>query len=75
MKKFADELRELTKDISAKAKNAISELIAVDQMTDSSKRIARLRRVMEKLDAETLKELFELYEKTTEENAGDEERL
>ncbi|KAE9553021.1 hypothetical protein FO519_003782 [Halicephalobus sp. NKZ332] len=65
-----DELRELTKDISPKARHAINELIAVDQMSDSAKRTTRLRRVMEKLDNETLKELFELYEKTTEESSN-----
>ena len=72
---LTDELRELTKDISPKARSAINELIAVDQMSDSTKRMAMLRKVMEKLDSETLKELFELYEKTAEDNSDYNGRL
>uniref|UniRef100_A0A914PKU3 Uncharacterized protein n=1 Tax=Panagrolaimus davidi TaxID=227884 RepID=A0A914PKU3_9BILA len=61
-----EELQELTKDISIKARTAINDLIKVDQTSDSAKRTKKLRRVMQKLDSETIRELFELYKKTSD---------
>uniref|UniRef100_A0AC34R588 Uncharacterized protein n=1 Tax=Panagrolaimus sp. JU765 TaxID=591449 RepID=A0AC34R588_9BILA len=60
------EIEEMTGGISPEARNAIQQLVKVDQTAQHSKRITGLRRIMENLDSATLKELFEIYTKTTD---------
>lgn len=64
-------MTKLTEGMSSKARTAIDELIKIDQTSDSRKRVTRLRKVMEELDSDTIRELFELYEKTADDNSGD----